>query len=280
MRRGGKVLVVLGLLLGAITAGGVFVMLMDQGNKAPEVPTKMIVVAAQNIAERSLIPTEALELKAWPENALPPQYLEKTTDVAGKMSRQLIYQGQIVMPVMIIDTQASEKKLAQSPAAFSIPSFSEGDQTRTPLVAIAFAISEITGVSNALQAGDYVDILLTLQATQLPSSATTTTTARPAALTGNEGLPVTQMMLQNVLIIQIGAWSSGAEQKNAAAGTITFALNRQDALALKSAREQGQIDLVLRRAGDKGTYDHEAVTLQYLNKRFKFNLLPIPNTRQ
>jgi hypothetical protein len=52
------------------------------------------------------------------------------------------------------------------------------------------------------------------------------------------------------------------------------ALDRQDALSLKSAREQGQIDLILRRVGDHAKFDNlEPVTLQYLNKRFKFNLI-------
>jgi Flp pilus assembly protein CpaB len=83
-------------------------------------------------------------------------------------------------------------------------------------------------------------------------------------------------MLQDLLVLQVGPWSSGSsDSKNAAsASLITFALDRQDALTLKSAREQGQIDLILRRAGDHKVADTEPVTLQYLNKRFKFNLTP------
>jgi Flp pilus assembly protein CpaB len=87
-------------------------------------------------------------------------------------------------------------------------------------------------------------------------------------------------MLQDILILQVGPWSTGSsDSKNAgAASLLTFALDRQDALSLKSAREQGQIDLILRRAGDHAKFDNlEPVTLQYLNKRFKFNLTP-PST--
>jgi hypothetical protein len=62
---------------------------------------------------------------------------------------------------------------------------------------------------------------------------------------------------------------------------MTFALDRQDALTLKSASEQaggdGSIWLVLRRVGDNKPASAEGVTLQYLNKRFNFNLVPAVN---
>jgi Flp pilus assembly protein CpaB len=82
-------------------------------------------------------------------------------------------------------------------------------------------------------------------------------------------------MLQNIPILQLGAWQ--VTDKNAPpAAWVTFALNRQDALALKSAREQGVIEFALRPATkDKDVeFKTEAVTLQYLNRRFNFNLLP------
>ncbi|MEW5721314.1 MAG: Flp pilus assembly protein CpaB, partial [Chloroflexota bacterium] len=196
----------------------------------------------------------------------PGKFFEKTTDVIGKLAIRTIEPGQIILDPMIIDKQKAGEIGTRSNAAFVIP---EGK------IAMAFSINEITGVGNALQGGDYVDLLLTLQSSTLP----TCPPAKPC--TGTEGLPVTQIMLQDVLILQIGPWSSGTgDSKGAAAqaNIITFALDRQDALSLKSAREQGQIDLILRRAGDHAKFDNlEPVTLQYLNKRFKFNLTP-PST--
>ena len=48
-------------------------------------------------------------------------------------------------------------------------------------------------------------------------------------------------------------------------------------MALKSAREQGIMELALRPATqDKDVeFKTEAVTLQYLNRRFNFNLVPL-----
>ncbi|MBM3127058.1 MAG: Flp pilus assembly protein CpaB [Chloroflexi bacterium] len=267
MRRGGRILVVLGLLLGAITAVGTFLVLSSAVEQGRQIPTKQVVVALQPITDRSIIGPDAVGIKEWPETALPPgEIFSETSKVVGMLAIQPIFPGQIILPPMIIDKKKAGEIGTRSNAAFVIP---EGK------VAIAFGISEITGVGNALQPGDYVDLLLTLDSASLP----TCPPAKPC--TGLEGLPVTQMMLQDVLILQVGAWSSGGEGSQAAAqaGILTFAVDRQDALALKSAREQGQIDLVLRRAGDHKTVDLEPVTLQYLNKRFKFNLTP-PLTSQ
>jgi Flp pilus assembly protein CpaB len=142
-------------------------------------------------------------------------------------------------------------------------------------VAMAFSISDLTSVANAIQTGDTIDMLLTLQPGTLPSTAVRTA-GQPAPIPGTEGLPVTQVMLQDVLIIQIGSWTTTANDQNAPSGNIvTFALDRQDALALKSARENGSIDFVLRKSGDHKIATTEPVTLQYLNKRFLFNLAPL-----
>jgi pilus assembly protein CpaB len=264
MRRGGRILVILGLFLGAITALGTFVVLSSAVEQGTRIPTKPVVVALLPIPDRSIISADAVGVKEWPEPLPPGQLFDKTDLVAGKLALQPIYPGQIILPPMIVDKQQAGAIGARSIASIIIP---EGK------IAMAFAISDLTGVGNALQAGDYVDMLLTLQSASLP----TCPPAKPC--TGTEGLPVTQIMLQDLLILQIGPWSSGsADSKSSggvAAGLITFALDRQDALTLKSAREQGQIDLVLRRAGDHAKFDNlEPVTLQYLNKRFKFNLTP------
>ena len=115
--------------------------------------------------------------------------------------------------------------------------------------------------------------MLTLQASTPPTQ--TVRAGTQPTLTGNEGLAATQLMLQNILVLQVGNWSLGTgQERSGPANNITFALDRQDALALKSAREQGEIDLLLRRVNDTKIVDTEPVTLQYLNKRFKFNLTP------
>ncbi len=262
MRRGGRILIVLGLILGAITAGGTFLTLSTAPTAGPQIATKSIVVAFQNIPERTEITAEAVGKQDWPENALPAGAIEKPEDVIGKLALQPIYPGQVILPPMIVDKN-KPGTTSRSNASFLIP---DGK------VAVAFPLNELSSVAGAVQAGDTVDLLLTLSPGNIPVTARTGTAAAPT--TGTEGLPITQIMLQDVPVAQVGAWTTTAD-KNAPAGTsITFIVDRQDALALKSAREQGQIELALRHAGDHKTVTTEPVSLQYLNKRFNFNLLP------
>lgn len=265
MRRGGRILVVLGLLLGALTAAGTFIVI-STAETAPPIQTKPVVVALQPITNLSIIAADAVGIKEWPVTALPPSgVLEKTDAVVGMLAIQNIYPGQIILQPMIVNPKQAGEIAARSKASFVIP---EGK------VGMAFSINDVTGVAGALQPGDYVDVLLTLSPSILPTQ--TVRAGTQPVLTGNEGLPVTQLMLQDILILQVGNWTAAGQEKTAG-NVLTLAVDRQDALALKSAREQGQIDLVLRRVADHKVVDApEPVTVQYLNRRFKFNLTPLP----
>ncbi len=260
MRRGGRILILLGILLGMLAAGGTFIVLSTQQAPAPPVETRAIVIAVQNILSRTEIPVAALGKAEYPVNNIPQGAFERIEDVSGKLALTNIVPGQIILPQMLIDkTRAGSSR---SNASFLIP---EGK------VAVAFPSGGLVSVAGALQPGDYVDVLLTLT----PGAAGRTTTG---TTTGTEGQPVTQLMLQDVLILQIGFWSptggTGSQQQAAQGDMITFVLSRQDALALKSAREQGVIELALRRSGDHAPATTEPVNLEYLNRRFQFRLTP------
>lgn len=260
MRRGGRILILFGIFLGVLTAGGTFLVLSTSQPQTPQVASRSVIIAQQNIPERTEIMPEAIGRADWPVSYIPAGAYEKPDLVVGKLSLDAIYQGQIILPQMVLDK--SKVKETRSNASFLVP---DGK------IAVAFPITNLSGVAGALQNGDSVDMLLTLS----PNIGTRPIT--PTVLTqGGEGLPVSQMMLQDVLVLNVGAWpSSGGQDKTAAATMITFALERQDALALKAAREQGTIELVLRRAGDHAATKTEPVNLQYLNKRFNFNLQPL-----
>ena len=262
MRRGGRLLVVFGIVLGLLSAVGVFGVLNSAQPSAQAVATKSVVVALQNIPGRSEIIPDAIGKADWPDALVPPGAFDTSADVVGKMSLEVIYPGQIILAPMIVDK--SKVKDTKSNAAFLIP---DGK------IAVAFPLTLLGGVAGALQAGDYVDFLLTLTTPK-------DTTIAPAALrpAGSQidlsGGPISQQMLQDVLILQVGNWPTGtpADKNAAATGIITVVVDRQDALALKSAREQGVIELILRKAGDHKLVQTEPVTLQYLDKRFNFKL--------
>lgn len=269
MRRGGRILVLLGIILGVMTAVLVFFYLVANTGVTTPPPTHPVVIAQQNIEARSLIAIESLNIIQLPDGIDLQGSFSSSDRVAGKLARDKIYQGSIILAPMIID-RSTFSETNRSPASYVIPDNK---------VAIAFNITPLSGIAGAIQPGDYVDMLLTLTP---PQNITTTTGARPnpATLTGTEGEAVTQLFLQDVQVLNIGTWGTGtpqSQQQQAAATIITLVVERQDALALKSGRELGQIDLVLRKAGDHKQIVPtaiEPVTREYINRRFNFKLLP------
>lgn len=269
MRRGGRILVLLGIILGIMTAVLVFFYLATNTGSTTPPPTHPVVIAQQNIEARSLIASEFLNVIQLPDGIDLQGSFSSTDRVAGKLARDKIYQGSIILAPMVID-RSTFSETNRSPASYVIPDNK---------VAIAFNITPLTGIAGAIQPGDYVDMLLTL--TPGPT-ITTTTGTRPsnAQVTGTEGEAVTQLFLQDVQVLNIGIWSAPTAQGQAqaqGAAIITLVVERQDALALKSARELGQIDLVLRKAGDHKQFTPtsiEPVTREYINRRFNFKLLP------
>lgn len=274
MRRGGRILVLLGIILGVMTAGLVFVFLGTNTGNPPPPPQRSVVIALQNIPARSVISIDALTSVQYPEGIIPQGAFTSPQDVAGKLAIDNIYQGETILPPMIIDrSKISGTDPIRSPAAYVIPENK---------VAIAFQITPLSGVAGAIQPGDYVDMLLTLQP---PANITQTTGARvnPTSVTGTEGEAVTQLFLQDIQVLNVGTWTSGLPQNQQQAqqqqnaNIITLAVERQDATALKSGRELGQVDLILRRAGDHKQIvptTIEPVTREYINRRFNFKLLP------
>jgi pilus assembly protein CpaB len=232
----------------------VYFVLLSAQPQTPQIKTISVVVAQQNIAQRAEIPPEALGKAEWPEPYVPPGAYENTAEVTGKVALEPIYQGQIILPQMLLDK--TKVKETRSNASYVIP---EGK------VAVAFPLNNLSSVAGAIQTGDMVDLIMTLS----PGGKIMTGTQ---TITLNEGA-ITQFMLQDVLILNLGMWPGPAgADKNAppAASILTFAVTPQDAIALKAAREQGSIDLVLRRAGDHQPFRTEPVTLPYLMKRFNF----------
>jgi len=99
--------------------------------------------------------------------------------------------------------------------------------------------------------------------------------------------PVTQLIIQNAGVLKVGAWATPtpppvAEGEEGAPpppapppDMVILVVNQQDALVLKYARENNFIlDLALRAAGDEVPITTEAVTLEYMIRRFGISFPP------
>ncbi len=258
MQRGGQILIIVGVILALLTAGLVF---MATRAPAPVIPTKPVVVAVQDIAQRVAIQAPMLGVKDWPADAVPVGALSTVEDAVGKVSATNIYIGEPIL----------QAKLEEAKAIYSL------SYVLPPgMVAFSIPASEVAMAGGAVQPGDFVDVLVSLNIVEVDAK-------------GNESLSqeTTQLVLQDVKVLLVGAWTpppAAASPGQAATTqttkpietrTITLMVNQQDALVLKYAREQGSIDLVLRAFNDHDPMTTDSVYVKYMIERFKFARPPL-----
>jgi Flp pilus assembly protein CpaB len=283
MRGRGRLLIVLGVILGLVAAGGVLYVMM-QGAEAPptapppgvEVPTTQIIVAAQNIARGSEISEDLVTRRDWPAGSEPPDIVADEAELIGKLAKTDIFQGQPIVRSMLTEV------VVGSDAAAAIP---EGR------VAVAFPITRFSSVGYGIQAGDHVDVLLSarfidreeekqaardtidfrVEVMERLTAANVESASFDIPLFEAKARPVTQLIVQNAGILRVGAPPPPAAPPD----MVILVVSQQDALVLKYARENNFIvDLALRAAGDETPITTEAVTLEYMIRRFSISFPP------
>jgi Flp pilus assembly protein CpaB len=298
MRGRGRLLIVLGVLLGLIAAGGVLYVMMQGAQPTPTtpspevaVPTTQIIVAAQNIPRGSKMSEELVTRRDWPAGSEPPDVIADEAELLGKVASIDIYQGQPIVRSMLAE------ELVGSDAAKGIP---EGK------VAVAFPITRLSSVGYGIQAGDHVDVLLSarfidreeekeaardtidfrVEVMERLAAADVKTASFDIPAFEAKARPVTQLIVQNAGVLKVGAWETPTppappEEEGAPAvppsppDMIILVVSQQDALVLKYARENNfMLDLVLRAAGDETPITTEAVGLEYMIRRFSISFPP------
>jgi Flp pilus assembly protein CpaB len=296
MRGRGRLLIVLGVILGLVAAGGVLYVITTIQQPAPTpppevvVPTTQILVALQNIPRGSEIAADAVESRDWPANNVPPNVIADKAELIGKVAGTDIFQSQPILRSMLAEI------VEGSEAAFALP---EGK------VAVAFPITRFSSVGYGIQAGDHVDVLLSarfidreeekqsaidtfdfrLEMMTKFANAGVEATALKMPVFGTEARSVTQLIVQNAGVLKMGAWATPTPPAPEEEGAppppppppdiVILVVGQQDALVLKYARENNFIlDLVLRAAGDEAPVTTEAVTLEYMIRRFNISLPP------
>ncbi len=258
MRGGGRIFVILGIVLALIAGVAVFIVLAQAEPQPVEVPTTKVVVAFQQVASRTEISAEQVGEVEWPLRVPTPiGAFERPADVVGKLSKQPIYAGQPIITDMVISKEDAEAQ--HSNAALIL----EKGQ-----IAVAIGVSPSSNVAEALQAGDRVDLLVTYNVE----------VQNPVTNQGTGTYIVTQKTLENVLILQVGPWprdvgEQSSSQGGGAVNIITLQMVEQDAIALKHMENTvSSYAFVLRAANDDQIFTTEPVTIEYLNKRFNFNI--------
>ncbi|MBN1178293.1 MAG: Flp pilus assembly protein CpaB [Anaerolineae bacterium] len=332
MRNRRLMLIGLVVVVGGIAAALLLPRLLGQQD-VEETPTPTptplgmvpIVVSAQNIAPGMELTDDAVILQDWPVDALPTGAFTDLEEVYGEMVSVNVPRGMPIVEDMLIELTVGAG--AGSLASWMIP---EGQG----MVAYALPATRYTSVAWALRPGDSVDVLISFLLTDLDEEFQTTLPnmaycfspppgeeCQNSPLGRFEVLPngwlvnltpngnqvprlVTQMTVQNALVLQVGDWEedpvaetaeptpeatgeeAAAEEPVAEEGAVieeaspseravTLAITRQDAEILEFARlSNARITLVLRHATDDAIAGTSPVTLQYLMDRYNIETPP------
>ncbi len=251
MSRAGRVVLIVGILISIAAGLAVFILLVSSQPQPEQVPTTKLVIAFQNIPARSQIAQDQIGVADWPRTVPTPiGSISNPSDLSGKLASAPIYPGQPILDKMLVDP--SKVKETHSTAAYIL---------EPGTVAMALPVTTKSNVAEALQAGDRVDMLVTLHSTANSGAA-----ANYAA---------TNRLLSDVLILQVGPWPppEGRAASPSSTTVVTLQLKEQDALVLQHVQEYASsFSLVLRPANDHDLVQLEPVTLDYINEHFRFNL--------
>lgn len=254
---GGRIFIILGLVLAVISGIGVFYLLLTTQPPPQQVQTTKLVVSFQQIPGRSEISPDQIGQVDWPQTVPTPLgAFAEPTEVVGKLAKNPIYPGQSINSDMLISKADAEAQ--HSNAALII----EKGQ-----IAVAIGVGLQSSVAEALQAGDRVDLIVTYNVD----------TSNPLPGQTNAQYGVSQKTLENVLVLQVGPWPRDIGEQSSQGGgsvnVITLQMPEQDAVALAQIQSSASsYTFVLRSANDEQIFTTEPVTIEYINKRFNFKI--------
>jgi len=222
----GRIRVFLVLAL-AVTAGGVFAYgtysyVNNLPKGAASMPTRQVVVAANDLDVGAEITREDIRVIDWPQASMPAQAISDPKDVVGRG---------LVLPV-IQNEPILTMKLADKNAGGGLP-----PAIPPGLRALSVRVNEVIGVAGYVLPGTRVDVLATVNP-------------------GNSQAEITsKVILTNVQVLAAGTKIERDVHDNKAipVSVVTLLVAPEEAERLTLASGEGKIQLALRNPLDKET---------------------------
>jgi Flp pilus assembly protein CpaB len=294
-KRGGKMLVGVGLLMALFAGWLAFAQLKAAEQRVEQVPSRRVVVATQDIPAQGRIALSAVTTAGISEQSVPARPFAEVGEVVGRFARQPIYKGDILTEDRVLNPDPVRSG-GMGTSAPSSPSFVlDKDQVMVVLPAqmagnFAGQSPNLLTAMNAIRPGDYVDILATTL--ELPDAMSRE--QREEARTEHPWDYLhTRVMFQNLRVHQVGAFpeasqnpsdgrSSGGVATAAQVPTgsarpedryLAFVVDRETALKLKWLKDivalgHANADFVLRSPVNQGVGPAETLTVQDVRREF------------
>jgi Flp pilus assembly protein CpaB len=213
-----KSMVLLAVAIGCGLVAAFLTAKLGAGNKQEMVP---VLVAAKNLDQGTKLDKieEQFVRKPFTRESLPPEYVDDPSMLKDKVLQRTIKAGSHCTPADLTPRNTVE-----------LPTDAK---TGVKYKAMAIKVAPETGVSGLVLPGSRVDVVCV---SNLPNGKT-----------------VTNMILQNVLVVSVDAKTERPDDqgfiKNAQ--TVTLAVKQREGMILANATEHGKVTLMLRDPDDK-----------------------------
>lgn len=217
----------------------------SEKSKEPEIPTKVVTVAAANIVSGTTITPEMLKVVKIPQTAVLAGTYEKTEELIGCVTVENIYAQEQITNIKV----RAKDDLVPTHLSYSIE---EGQR------AVTISVSSVTGVGYYIKKGDKIDILYTSIERRKNNAAAVPPAEGAPANNGDDKGVTTRMLLQNCPVAATGTYADNRQEGELASyDTITLCLPVEDAMTLvsyyNSNGENKVITLLLRNRDDETT---------------------------
>jgi Flp pilus assembly protein CpaB len=250
---GGLSLIMLGIVLALATAILVLYVTNSRGGigggngtnvvvAARDLPTGTVLTSSKdNVSSPSMRISDAFHVEQLPASAVPSNAYTYTSDddLLKALNGQIVTQAFFSNDIL----RRNDSRVSMYPGG-PPGSMANQNPTALPQGSVLYYLTLGSGMPSGPQAGDHVDIL----ATECVNSPT-----------AHDGCQVTQTTLQNLLIYAVPTNQ-----------TLIVVVSHQDALALKLLSETARLDLVLRKPGDTGSANTQAIDPIWIINHFGF----------
>ncbi len=192
-----------------------------------------VVKAAQPIGADEVIKRTQLMIEEVPARYAHPNGVREANEAVGKITSSYIAAGEEIIKEKLVGEKDKVARLA-----YSVPLNKR---------AVAIAVNETAAVSFKIQAGDHVDVMVTIEL-PTPGSIDDPTT--------------TMLLLQDIEVLSIG--TKGVSGSSDAINTLTLAVTPEQAQPLILAGERGLIRLMLRSPVDDSQFSLPGYKINHL----------------
>jgi pilus assembly protein CpaB len=259
-----RALVFLGLFLGLVSAVLVVVYLQsaggESGGSVSGGAVTPVVVASGGISAGTRITEEMVTVKEMTADAVLVEAYRDSGDVVGQVARVPLVAGEQVIPTKVTATGAAIVDVENPPLAYVVP---EGKR------AVAVQVTSVIAASGLIRAGDYVDVILTVQVESSDGTEGSKAVKDQIARTILQNAQVLSID-QDVALTAVDEGAEGApavadgSDANPEATTVTLAVSPVHGEVLTAAEAcgenfSGRLALALRALGDGSAVETRSV---------------------